>query len=206
MNRALLLVVLALLFGCSSEVKPNTESKASVPETPADLVLDEGKYLFPGEMDFQGFSWQRQSQVKTDSEGYLFLYASPYRNDVVLYHLFPPGSKIRRHISQAVPNDETKFWTPEGVSETITDGGFQVVTAFKAGKRNGANSVASEAGVKLLEVTYVDDVLDGRAKGAYPDGSPKWEAVLKMGDVIESKGWDQGGNVTEGFDVRELLP
>lgn len=206
MNRVFLLVVFALLFGCSPEVKPNTESKASVPETPADLVLEEGKYLFPGEIDFEEFSWQRQSQVKTDSKGYLFLYASPYRNDVVLYHLFPPGNKIGRHIAQAVPNDETQTWTPEGVSETITDSGFHIVTTFKAGKRNGTHSVTSETGVKLVEATYVDDVFDGPAKGSYADGAPKWVAVLRAGEIVSSTAWDGDGKVKESFDVEDALP
>lgn len=205
MNRLLLLFALAIFLGCSGE-SPDVKPTSARPEPPSDLVLGDGEFTFPGEVDYAGELWQRASQMKTEPTGYLFLYTAANRDDVLVYHLFPPENQIRRHIAQAVANDDTKTWTPDGISESITKNNFRVVTELSFGKRHGLHRIFTNDGTKVVEIPYREDVISGNAKGWYADGKPKWEATLTDGKVVESIAWDKEGEIIEDFDFRKVLP
>lgn len=107
MNRFRLLVILSLLLGCSAETpepkNPQDAAKAmpepavstEAPAVPEDLTLEDGAYQFPGEIEFDGMKWTRAKEKDVGSDGRLYIYVSPYREDVLFYHQFPPGHILK---------------------------------------------------------------------------------------------------------------
>lgn len=210
MNRFALLVVLSMLLGCSSEAlepkspqdattgTPEPAASTGAPEIPEDLTLEDGAYQFPGEIVFDGMSWTRAKEKAVGSDGRLYIYVSPYREDVLFFHQFPPGHVLKDRKVLMVADHQTQAWKAEGPSEATARSGNRISTAFAGDKQNGVHRIVNPDGHLLLEMTYVNGVLNGPTRGSYSDSGIHWEAWFEDGKVVESTAWDREGNVCNG--------
>lgn len=150
--------------------------------------------------------WTRAKEKDVGSDGRLFVYFSPYREDALFYHQFPPGHVLKERKVLMVADHPTQTWKAEGPSTATARSGNRISTTFAGDKQNGVHRIVNPEGRLLLEMTYVEGVLNGPTRGSYSDSGIHWEAWFEDGKVVESTAWDREGNVVVGFDVQEALP
>ena len=105
-----------------------------------------------------------------------------------------------------VADHQTQAWKAEGPSTATARSGNGIRTSFSNDEQNGVHRIVNPDGHLLLEMTYVNGVLNGPTRGSYSESGIHWEAWFEDGKVVDSTAWDREGNVVEGFDVQEALP
>lgn len=87
--------------------------------------------------------------------------------------------------------------------ELFENGNLRTETGFSYGMENGASKEWYENGQLMDEDNYKLGIKHGGSKSWFEDGKIKREAEYELGILTKEKIWDENGEVTKDFELKE---